>query len=257
MAERSNLALDIQRKSTSNGDASGSPLIARVYLDFACSYLRDGGAPTITADCTTFSEFEREVSRIRHECEELLENARREFGGSGSDAPGSTGREPRSGEADQPGTGASRQPAVKIEKHLMVSDVMTRDVKSVRRNDKLSVADDLMKVGKFRHVVVLDDGSDELVGVISHRDIFYGALEWSTGLGEVAHQKSLESIPAKDVMNSHVITTTPGTPLADACRVMIDNKIGCLPVVEDRVVRGILTEGDLLAILSSAQYGDD
>jgi len=38
---------------------------------------------------------------------------------------------------------------------------------------------------------------------------------------------------------------------------MIDNKIGCLPVVEDRVVRGILTEGDLLAILSSAQYGDD
>jgi CBS domain-containing protein len=56
-------------------------------------------------------------------------------------------------------------------------------------------------------------------------------------------------------MNTEVITVAPETALADASQLMREKKIGCLPVVENRILVGILTEGDLLAILSHAEYG--
>jgi CBS domain-containing protein len=75
------------------------------------------------------------------------------------------------------------------------------------------------------------------------------------GQGKTAHQKSLNTIRAKDVMNTEVITIAPETPLANASQVMREKKIGCLPVIENRLLVGIFTEGDLLAILSHAEYG--
>jgi CBS domain-containing protein len=47
-------------------------------------------------------------------------------------------------------------------------------------------------------------------------------------------------------MATDPVTTTPDTPLADAARVMLERKIGCLPVVEDGRLVGILTESDFL-----------
>lgn len=262
MADGSNLALDLQELPGTEPGGSPGSLIARVYLSVACSYLKDVGAPTITEDCTTLSEFEREISRIKSECDEILVRARSRF--EGEKTSGETGAERVSGEESVPRQASDPEaaangdkPTIKIAKHLRVADAMTRDTKTMRRNDKLSIGDDLMKVGKFRHMVVLDDTGEDIVGIISHRDIFYGALAWSTGMGESAHQKSLDTIPAKDVMNTHVVTISPEAPLADACGVMIEKKIGCLPVVENRMLVGILTEGDLLAILSRAEYGAD
>ena len=260
MAENLNLALDIREASSSKTGAASPALIARIYLSVAYSYMKDGGAPTITENCTTFSDFEREVSRIKSECDAILAQARSRF--ADGESTGEARAEPVAQEDLPPqpsdlleGAADDGKSAVKIAEHLQVADVMTCDTKTMRRNDKLSIADDLMKVGKFRHVVVLDDDSDDVVGIISHRDIFHGALAWSTGQGKTAHQKSLNTIPAKEVMNTEVIMIAPETPLADACQVMREKKISCLPVIENRLLVGILTEGDLLAILSHAEYG--
>ena len=126
---------------------------------------------------------------------------------------------------------------------------MTREVKTVGRNDQLSVADDLMKAGRFRHVVVVEEDG-RLEGVVSQRDLFYGALAWSMGQGSEAHRRSLETLPVKQVMRPNLAVAEPEMPLARAAQLMIDHKVGCLPVVErDRVV-GILTEGDFLALLA-------
>ena len=51
-------------------------------------------------------------------------------------------------------------------------------------------------------------------------------------------------------MQTDVATTTPDVPLAEAARVMIEKKIGCLPVIDGAKLAGILTEGDLLALMA-------
>jgi CBS domain-containing protein len=126
-----------------------------------------------------------------------------------------------------------------------VRDLMTTEVASVRRNDQLSVADDVMSLGRIRHMPVLDDGG-ELAGILSQRDLLHGALSKMLGYGSVARGKLMASLPVKDVMTPDPVTTTPETPLAEAACIMRDRKLGCLPVVEGGKLVGILTEGDFV-----------
>lgn len=132
-------------------------------------------------------------------------------------------------------------------KKLLVRDVMSTDVTSIRRNDALSMADEIMKLGRVRHLPVVDDDDDKLVvGVVSQRDMFRGALAKALGYGAHAQDKVLGMLVVKEVMSDPAVTTTPDTLLSDAAKRMIEAKIGCLPVVEgDRLV-GILTESDFV-----------
>lgn len=126
---------------------------------------------------------------------------------------------------------------------------MTRRVMTLHRNDKLSLARELMDVGRFRHVVVLGE-EDQVAGIVSRQDIYYGALAWSMGLSESVHDKTMSLTTAKAVMRSEVITTAPETPLSEAAQLMVEHKIGCLPVLKGVTLVGILTEGDLLALMA-------
>jgi CBS domain-containing membrane protein len=128
-----------------------------------------------------------------------------------------------------------------------VKDVMTPDVTTLKRNEKLTLADDVMNLGRIRHLPVLDDDGKEVIGIVSQRDLFRGALAQALGYGQHARRKLLDTLFVKEVMAADVVTTTPETPLAEAARVLMERKIGCLPVIkEDRLV-GILTEGDFVA----------
>src|SRR5262249_881696 len=99
-----------------------------------------------------------------------------------------------------------------------------------------------------RHLPVLGDDGQEVVGVVSQRDLFRGALDRALGYGEHAHRKMLDTLVVKEVMSSEVVTITADTALADAARMMTERKIGCLPVVEGGRLVGILTEGDFVAL---------
>jgi CBS domain-containing protein len=253
MAETINLALDVASEA-------GRPRMARVYLEVACSFTKGQGAPTLTADCDSFADFEREIVRLKEECDELLKTARKAFGDSPQPGDALQKGSPGTGSAE---TGSSRtseapRPVGKVHlgigEDLCVKDEMTRDVKTMHPNDKLSVADELMKIGGFRHVVVVENDSGAVVGVVSHRDIFYGALAWSTGQGGVAHQKALDALPAKQVMCTDVTTVTPDMPLVEAARIMSKEKLGCLPVLRNERLVGILTEGDFLSMLTNAKH---
>ncbi len=118
-------------------------------------------------------------------------------------------------------------------KELRVRDVMTPEVTTLKRNDKLTLADDIMHLGRIRHLPVLDDDGHQLVGIVSQRDLFRGALATALGYGQSAQRKLLDSLLVKEVMSTDVITTGPNTQLAEAARVLVERKIGCLPVVED------------------------
>lgn len=131
---------------------------------------------------------------------------------------------------------------------MKVLDLMSRDVTTVRRNDELLIADQVMRLGRIRHMPVLDDHGDGLVGILSQRDLFRSALARAIGYGEHAQQKVLGMLLVKDVMTNDPVTTSPQTPLAEAAGVMLARKIGCLPVVEDGSLVGILTESDFVRL---------
>ena len=131
---------------------------------------------------------------------------------------------------------------------IRVKDAMTPDVTTLKRNEKLTLADDLMNLGRIRHLPVLDDDGQQLVGIVSQRDLFRGALAQAIGYGQHARRKLLDTLQVKDVMTDELITTTPETPLVEAARVIMKRKIGCLPVVKNGQLLGILTEGDFVAL---------
>ena len=132
----------------------------------------------------------------------------------------------------------------------LVQDIMTSEVTTLKRNEKLTIADDVMQLGRIRHLPVLDDDEQEVVGIVSQRDLFRGALAQALGYGQHARRKVLGTLLVKDVMTTDVITTTPETPLAEAARVLMERKIGSLPVVKDGRLVGILTEGDFVALVA-------
>lgn len=130
---------------------------------------------------------------------------------------------------------------------LRVRDVMTAEVTTLQRNDKLTLADDIMRLGRIRHLPVIDENG-QLAGIVTQRDLFRGALAKALGYGERAQRQLMDTLVVKEVMTSEVITTTPDTPLAEAAHVLVERKIGCLPVVEAGRLVGIITEGDFVAL---------
>jgi CBS domain-containing membrane protein len=236
MEERISLGLDVDTVQV----GSNRELVARVCVATAAGYTRDGGAPTLTSNCTTAAELELEVQRLKHELDGILAEARGELG---------SGRARKSAAAvPETSVGPTGEDGQHVATDLTVGAVMTRDVKTVGANDRLSLADELMNQGRFRHVVVLgEDGG--VVGVVSRRDVFYGALAWSLGQGKSAHEKALETFPVKQVMNTEPMVVRPSMLLTEAAALMRERQIGCVPVVEDGGLVGILTEGDFLALL--------
>ena len=133
----------------------------------------------------------------------------------------------------------------------IVRDVMSSEVTTLDVNDKLEIADDVMRLGRIRHMPVLEpDGS--IAGVVSQRDLFRGALARCLGYGEHAQQKLLGILLVKEVMSTNPATIGPDTPLSEAARILHEKKIGCLLVVEDGKLVGILTEGDFVRLAMSS-----
>lgn len=132
---------------------------------------------------------------------------------------------------------------------LTVRDVMRDVVFSLRRNDKLAIADEVMSQKRIRHIPVLDD-DDELCGIITQRDLFRGALLRALGYGTRAEEQMLNTISIKEAMTEEPLTTTPDVPLGQAARQMLEHKVGCLPVLEGGKLVGIVTEGDFVRLVA-------
>lgn len=124
---------------------------------------------------------------------------------------------------------------------------MTKDVATLGRNDKLAVADDVMRLGRIRHMPVIDeDGA--LAGIVSQRDLFHSGLLRALGYGTHAKDQALGLLALKEAMKTDVVTVTPDAPLAEAAKIMLERKIGCVVVVEGTKLVGILTESDFVKL---------
>ena len=231
MPEEPNLRLDVETPREAAGP------VMRVRLDFARGYASDG-APTITRDCSSVRALEREIRRLNEELGSALAEARRSTGDTGE-----------TGQADPETTAPTAEERPSLASDLRVEQVMTRDVHTVERNEKIAVAEELMRAGRFRHIVVVDD-EGLLAGVVSQRDIVFSALSWQLGQGSNAHRRALESVLAKELMQTQVVTIAPNEPISLAAQRMTEHKVGCLPVVDGADLVGIVTEGDFLSLLA-------
>jgi CBS domain-containing membrane protein len=138
---------------------------------------------------------------------------------------------------------------------MKVRDVMTHEVATLDRNDELSMAEDLMRLGRIRHLPVIDEETGEIAGLVSERDLFRGALSRALGYGEAAERRIAKTIRVKEVMTTDVVTAEADTSLAEAAKLMLKRKIGCLPVVERGKLIGIVTEGDFVALAARPDAG--
>jgi CBS domain-containing protein len=131
---------------------------------------------------------------------------------------------------------------------MKVRELMTTDVATIGRNDELTIADDIIKMKRLRHLPVVEEG--RLVGMLTQRDLFHAALSTALNFGEKAQKEFLKTVVVKEVMTDEVLTIGPDADVKEAARLLIEHKIGCLPVVESGKLVGLVTETDLLRIVA-------
>jgi CBS domain-containing protein len=132
-----------------------------------------------------------------------------------------------------------------MSKPRSVVDIMRKDFVSLQEGDRLDFAEDVMRLGRIRHLPVLQQG--RLAGIVSQRDLLAHSLSRTLDFDPQDRRSFLKSVDVSEAMTRDVVTIDPGTSLEEAARLLIRHQIGCLPVVgSDGVPVGLVTETDLL-----------
>ena len=128
---------------------------------------------------------------------------------------------------------------------MFVGDCMSAPAITITPETPLQDALNLMHEHRFRRLPVVDE-QGRLVGIVSERDLLYASPPPTTLLSGHSLNHLLAESQAKQIMAREVIATTPGTFVEDAARLIVENKVGGLPVVdEDERVIGVITETDI------------
>ena len=127
----------------------------------------------------------------------------------------------------------------------LVKDLMTEKVFTLGPSDSLVSLEDLMDSRRIRHVPIVDREGD-LIGLVSHRDLARSALGRLDDLPISVERDILRARRVREIMMSEPETVDPDAPLSEAAALLLENKIGCLPVVEGSRLVGILTEADFV-----------
>ncbi|MCK5539446.1 MAG: CBS domain-containing protein [Deltaproteobacteria bacterium] len=129
-----------------------------------------------------------------------------------------------------------------------VADIMTRDLFPLKANQTLNVVRLLMRTVQVRHVPILDD-EEHFVGLLSHRDLLAYSISKLADINPIEQRELDRHIPIKDVMRTEIATTTPATDLKEAISSMLENKFGCLPVIDNQKnLVGIITDEDIIRL---------
>lgn len=126
-----------------------------------------------------------------------------------------------------------------------VRDLMTQHVFTLRATDDLETLYDLMDTHHIRHVPVVDRDGD-LVGLVTQRDLARSVLGAQDLLPLSVQQEILRRRSVREIMATEVETVEPDEELGTAAGMLLENKIGCRPVVEGEHLVGILTESDFV-----------
>ncbi|MFO6423667.1 CBS domain-containing protein [Motilimonas sp. KMU-193] len=127
---------------------------------------------------------------------------------------------------------------------ITVADIMTSSLYTLSPQDTLSQAAELMAEKRIRHIPILEQ--DKLVGLISERDLL--AAKQSSVIKETGEHSLWSSIELDKVMTKNLTTVDPKASVKAAALYIQQHKFGCLPVVKNGKLIGIITDTDFVAV---------
>jgi acetoin utilization protein AcuB len=129
---------------------------------------------------------------------------------------------------------------------MLVRSRMTCDVRTASPDTTIADALNITRSHRIRHLPVVQDG--RLVGLVTDRGLRLALPPlWAEQRDELKQQ--LHARTVGEVMVQKIITATPTTPVEEAAKLLYENRIGCLPIMDEDRLCGILTETDLLRAL--------
>jgi acetoin utilization protein AcuB len=144
--------------------------------------------------------------------------------------------------AVQRGYGDS-EPALEQQELKFAHEIMTSPVNSIDAQTPMSEVNLIFTSKRFRHLPVVSTGQD-LVGLISDRD----TLRFNAAA--VLEKKDPSKVNVSEIMVTGILTATPDTLIRDLARIMFEERIGSLPIVDSRLgLVGIVTRSDILRAL--------
>jgi CBS domain-containing membrane protein len=128
---------------------------------------------------------------------------------------------------------------------MSVADLMTAEVVTLTEDETLAHAQRCMARGRIRHLPVVRDGM--LTGLITHRDLLAASFSIFAEVEASEQRRVFDTVRVVEAMHRDVVTVSPDLPVSKAARILLENKYGCLPVVDDEhKLVGIVTEADFL-----------
>lgn len=133
---------------------------------------------------------------------------------------------------------------------LTVNDLMTHDVFTLGENDTLKSARTLMDLQRIRHIPIVSE-EGRFIGLITHRDLLSATISQLAEIDPKTQEEIDAGIPIYEIMRTDVKTLSSTTTLKDAATFLLNHKYGCMPVVDDGLLVGIITEADFLKLTIS------
>jgi acetoin utilization protein AcuB len=141
---------------------------------------------------------------------------------------------------------------------MLVKDRMSVELLTVGENESVPQTHRIMLEQNVRHLPVVDKRGT-MVGLVTEEDLVKAEPSAATLLSVWEIHSLLDKLKVKDVMVREVITTTEDTPIEEAAELLLEHKIGCLPVLREGRLVGIITESDIfrtfMDLFSAQQKG--
>lgn len=131
---------------------------------------------------------------------------------------------------------------------MIIERRMTRNPVTATPDMSVAEASALMKQEKVHRLPVLDKDK-KLVGVISEKDILYASPSPASSLSIHEMAYLLSKLTVKKLMTKNVVAISKDTTVEEAARLMVDQDLSCLPVLEDGKLVGIVSKSDMFKIL--------
>lgn len=136
---------------------------------------------------------------------------------------------------------------------MQVREHMSAPAIVVSPDTPVAKAMEILRARRIGRLPVVDDG--RLVGIVSEPDLLRALPSPATSLSVWEMPELLERLPVREVMTHDVVVVEPATRVQDAAQLMVDRRIGGLPVVEGGRVVGIITETDVFRVLVAILNG--